>query len=155
MLFRTAAQKNDPHASWHRPDRAFFASGACHILADAFLQRFPHSAYHAVLIQPRNQARGTHLFVTDGATAFDYHGFSGHDRLISFYFRHLQRRFPGWHADLITIHEPPSSAAFCQQHNHREPHQFLHDPTPRAENFLTRLLKQPGKVTPPISLLPP
>ncbi|MBE1611454.1 hypothetical protein [Actinopolymorpha pittospori] len=30
---RTPAQRADQRLAWERPDEAFFASGACHILA--------------------------------------------------------------------------------------------------------------------------
>ncbi|WP_246878893.1 hypothetical protein [Thalassospira sp. ER-Se-21-Dark] len=32
--------KNDPVMRWNLPDRVFFACGACHILAHAFLKRY-------------------------------------------------------------------------------------------------------------------
>ncbi|HEX3588635.1 MAG TPA: hypothetical protein VHV74_03310 [Pseudonocardiaceae bacterium] len=38
---RTPLERADQLASWQRPDQAFFAAGACHILAFAFLEAFP------------------------------------------------------------------------------------------------------------------
>jgi hypothetical protein len=109
MIFRSKRAKEDLSSSWNRSDRTFFAAGACHILAAAFLERFANSAFQAMLILPRHGARGSHVFVTDGTTAFDYHGFTPCERFRSFYCRHLQRRFSGWEADLIALVESPSS----------------------------------------------
>jgi hypothetical protein len=37
LLFdRTLRKRKDPFLSWQREDRAFFASGACHVLATLF-----------------------------------------------------------------------------------------------------------------------
>ena len=33
-------RKSDPVMRWNLPDRIFFACGACHILAHAFIERF-------------------------------------------------------------------------------------------------------------------
>lgn len=144
MIVRIEPAKYDLAQSWNRSDRAFFAAGACHILADAFLRRFPASAFHATLICPPEGARGSHVFVSDGTLLFDYHGFSAHDRFVRFYSRHLQRRFPGWQADFVPLSDSPASAEFCRRYHHREPAHFLYDPRPRAEAFLSRLLAKPS-----------
>ena len=41
MFLPQANVKLDPIRRRHRPDRQFFANGACHILAYAFLERYP------------------------------------------------------------------------------------------------------------------
>jgi hypothetical protein len=38
---RTKGAKRDPIKRWALPDRVFFACGACHILAYAFLRAYP------------------------------------------------------------------------------------------------------------------
>jgi len=38
---RTARERADQRVSWERPDRAFFAAGACHILAWACRSAYP------------------------------------------------------------------------------------------------------------------
>ena len=40
---RTKGAKRDPIKRWALPERAFFACGACHILAYAFLRAYPES----------------------------------------------------------------------------------------------------------------
>jgi hypothetical protein len=41
---RTPGAKRDPAKRWAFPDRVFFAAGACHMLAYAFLERYPLQA---------------------------------------------------------------------------------------------------------------
>jgi hypothetical protein len=41
MFFPKISVKTDPVRRWHRPDRHFFANGACQVLAFAFLERYP------------------------------------------------------------------------------------------------------------------
>ncbi len=44
------AKKRDAKSRWALPDRVFFACGACHILALAFLERYGSSALKATWI---------------------------------------------------------------------------------------------------------
>ena len=44
MFFPKTNVKNDP---LRRPDRHFFANGACQVLAFAFLERYPDMGFHA------------------------------------------------------------------------------------------------------------
>jgi len=37
--------KGNPVRRWNLPDRVFFACGACHILAHAFLERFASTGF--------------------------------------------------------------------------------------------------------------
>jgi hypothetical protein len=69
--------KQNPEKRWALPDRVFFACGACHILAYAFLQHFPDRGFRALWIKPAPGFTGNHIVVTsDDGAAFDYHGFS-------------------------------------------------------------------------------
>lgn len=138
MIFRSEEQKRDQIQSWNRPDRSFFAAGACHILAAAFLEAYSHSGFQAFQIVPKPGFRGTHVFVSNGNRIFDYHGFSEHDRYIIHYFAKIRRFFPPWDGDVIRLDCSPTDFFFCQKYNHRLPEQYLHDPRPRAQAYLTR-----------------
>ena len=143
MLFRTEAQKHDLAWNWNRGDRAFFQAGACHILADAFLRRFPAAGFRPLMIQPAPGFRGGHIVAASPTTIFDWHGYSDRERYLAHYFRKLRRFFPGWDATAVELDEFMTPAFFLG-FNHRAPHQFLHDPRPRADAFVTRLaLGQP------------
>jgi hypothetical protein len=132
--------KDDPVRRWNLPDRVFFAAGACHILAHAFLERFPAAGFRPLWVRPRAGFVGHHVFATDGDLAFDYHGYAGHDRLVDHYTRQARRRFPGWDADLVavTISLVNREGARAIGMDIREPAQFLHDALPRARHYLQR-----------------
>jgi len=138
MIFRTEEQKHDLIRSWHRPDRPFFAAGACHVLAAAFLEAYPHAGFQPFLILPNPGLRGSHVFVSDGKTAFDYHGFSELDYFLDHFFTKIRRFFPHWCGEVIQLKESPISTSFCEKHNSRLPSQYLHDPLPRAFSYLAR-----------------
>ena len=82
MFFPKIDVKNDPLRRWHRPDRHFFANGACQVLAFAFLERYPDFGFHVRWIKPAAGFSGNHIYVTDGINAFDYHGLVTEQRLL-------------------------------------------------------------------------
>src|SRR5713226_2630186 len=73
---RTKGAKRDPIKRWALPDRVFFACGACHILAYAFLRTYPGSGFTPIWIRPAQGYTGNHILVVRDQLAFDYHGFS-------------------------------------------------------------------------------
>ena len=83
MFFPKIDAKNDPARRWHRPDRHFFANGACQVLAFAFLERYPDLGFRARWIKPAAGFTGNHIYVTNGINAFDYHGFTTEQRLLA------------------------------------------------------------------------
>lgn len=134
--------KRDPTKSWNRRDRAFFAAGACHILAYAFLERHKSKGFHALWIKPAEGFTGSHIVATNGKFIFDYHGLSDRNR----YFQHLQKRaaqkWPGWSCELVDL---PSDVLVSESKSKtydglwlREPGQYLYDALPRARRFLDR-----------------
>jgi hypothetical protein len=140
MFFPKINVKNDPVRRWHRPDRHFFANGACQVLAFAFLERYPDMGFHARWIKPAAGFTGNHIYVTDGTNAFDYHGLTTEQRLLAFGFKRGRRFFPGWTATLVDL---PADVLVSEQASRqieglwlREPKQFLHDALPHARNFL-------------------
>ncbi len=118
MIFRTEAQKKDQALSWKRADRAFFASGACHILAHAFLQEYGAQRYRPYLILPLRGFRGEHIYAATGDTVFDYHGFSEKACFLEHYFRKLKRFFPGWNAIIVELNDF-MTPAFFREFNYR------------------------------------
>lgn len=134
------AKKRDPAQRWALPDRAFFACGACHILAWAFLDRYSQAGFHAIWLKPDTGFTGNHIVVTDGVRVFDYHGYARRDRFLTHSFGKARRWWPGWHATLIPL--PPDvliSEAKSRTYDGlwlREPGQFLRDALPRARAFL-------------------
>jgi hypothetical protein len=137
------ATKQDPEKRWALPDRVFFACGACHILAFAFLERFPDSGFRVVWIKPGEGFTGNHIVVVDAAgLAFDYRGYSGFDHLRAHMHAKANRWWPGWHSTLIEL---PQDVLVSEAKSRcydglwlREPGQFLHDAMPRAVRYLAR-----------------
>lgn len=142
MYFPTTNVKADPVGRWHRPDRQFFANGACQVLAFAFLERYPDLKFVARWIKPAPGHTGNHIYVTNGTHAFDYHGLTTEVRLMSLMRRRANRRFPGWSATLIDLSaEVLVSEARSREIDGlwlRQPDQFLYNALPRAHAFLDR-----------------
>src|ERR1700704_3510362 len=126
---RTPGSKRDLARQWSLPDRVFFAAGACHILAYAFLEAYPESGFEPFWIRPAVGHTGNHVVVVRGEVVFDYHGYSRW----SAYWAHTKRRanhhWPGWHADILTIRqEALVSNAQAQEYEGlrmKEPSQYL------------------------------
>lgn len=142
MFFPMINVKNDPIRRWHRPDRHFFANGACQVLAFAFLERYPDLGFHARWIKPATGYTGNHIYVTDEINAFDYNGLTTEQRLLAFGFKRGQRFFPGWDATLMDL---SADVLVSEQRSReieglwlREPTQFLYEALPRARAFLDR-----------------
>jgi hypothetical protein len=53
--------KQDPVRPWSLPDRVFFACGACHILAYAFLKANPRSSFAPLWIKPSKGFTGNRI----------------------------------------------------------------------------------------------
>jgi hypothetical protein len=139
--------KQDAVRRWSLPDRVFFACGACHILAHAFLKAYPTSGFAPRWIKPAKGFTGNHIVVVRDDVAFDYHGFSSWSRLLGHMEAKAKRWWPGWSAELISL---PAGVLVSESKSRaydglwlREPGQFLHDAMPRAEQFLRRFPHPP------------
>lgn len=134
--------KGDPVKRWALTERIFFACGACHILAFAFLERYPESGFAPIWIRPAKDFTGSHIVVVRGDRAFDYHGYSRRFALLEHTQRKATRWWPGWSADLVPL---PAAVLVSEIRSRyydrlwlREPKQFLHDALPRARAYLDR-----------------
>ncbi|MDQ0316133.1 hypothetical protein [Amorphus orientalis] len=124
------------------PDRVFFACGACHILAYAFLEQHGEKGWQAVWIKPAAGHTGNHIFATDGVRAFDYHGVCDRGRLLSHYWRRARLHHPGWDATLETLDAEILIAGPASRQIDglwlRGPSEYFQDALPRARAFLDR-----------------
>lgn len=130
--------KKDPVRRWALPDRIFFGYGACHILAGVYLQKPPLQGFYAERIIPAEGFAGGHMYVTDGIIAFDFHGYSLRDRLLAHHRKGWSAHIPGWSS---VIEDVDFDALDTEQLNARKmlgPDQYLHDPRPRAVDFIGR-----------------
>lgn len=141
-LMRTPAEREDQLVSWRRPDRAFFAAGACHILAFRFRELHPSEDWTLVHLRPHEGFTGSHVYVSDGEWALDFNGWTRQDLFLAETTRRCRARWPGWAFDLIPIHE--TLAEFCAANRHRLPSEYAFDPIPRADAYLARFESRSG-----------
>jgi hypothetical protein len=144
--------KQDPVRRWALPDKIFFACGACHILAYAFLDAYPASGFAAVWIKPARGFTGSHIVAVHDDSAFDYHGYSSWSRLLAHMRAKANRWWPGWTAELIPL---PKDVLISERKSRefdkydrlwlREPGQYLHNAMPRAQQFLRRFPRPPER----------
>lgn len=134
--------KKNQAMRWALPDRVFFACGACHLLAHAFLERHGRPEHEVTWIKPSAGHIGSHIFVSTADWVFDYHGYRNRERFLEHAWRQARRRWSGWDATLVVLLR---DVLTCEAKSRtfeglwlREPHAFLHDPTSRARRFLDR-----------------
>jgi hypothetical protein len=144
---RTKGGKRNPMINWALPERVFFACGACHILAYAFLRAYPDSGFTPIWIRPSKGYTGNHILVVRDRLAFDYHGYSHWPALLAHMKRKANRWWPGWDAELIQLPEEVLvSEAQSRTYDGlwlREPRQFLFDALSRAQKYLQRFPAPP------------
>ncbi len=140
-------KKRDPYLRWALPDRAFFACGACHILAYAFLELHQVRSLRAIWLNPDAGYTGNHIYVASSDWVFDYHGYSDPERYHAHTWRKAQRWWPGWNATPVEL---PMDVLVSEAKSKtydglwfRKPTQFLHDALPRAHAYLTRFSSPP------------
>jgi hypothetical protein len=142
MFYPKRNVKRIPELQWALPDRIFFACGACHILAYAFLERYPNRGFQPIWIRPASGFTGNHVVATDGETAFDFHGYSSWAKLLAHARRKNAQRMPGWNCTLVEL---PPDVLISEEKSKtydglwlRGPQQYLHDALPRARAYLSR-----------------
>lgn len=142
LLFdRTDEERRDPFISWKRQDQPFFASGACHILAEMFRQLHSGEGYETVYIKPGADRPGTHVYMSDGIWTFDHNGWTKEKELLSTIEVAYEKRYPGWRFGRIVISDDLET--FCIKNNHRLPWQFAFLPWERAYNYIRRFPDSP------------
>jgi hypothetical protein len=145
---RTPGAKRDPAKQWALPDRVFFAAGACHMLAYAFLEQYPRSGFEARWIRPAPGHTANHIVVLrDDGCVFDYHGFSGWSQYWAHAVRRANQWWPGWSADVVHVR---TDALISRRHARqydglwmKEPQEFLFDPLARARRYLGKFPAPP------------
>lgn len=132
---RTPEERHDQHLAWSRPDQAFFAAGACHVLAFAFCSLHPNSGFEPVSLRPAT-GQGSHVIATDGQWAFDHAGYARLSELLDSTRASWAAEYPGWTAELELIKD--SLDSWCRATNHRPPAEYAQDAWPRALAYAAR-----------------
>lgn len=124
-------ERADQDLSWNRHDQAFFAAGACHILAYAFLEVHT-SGFMPVGLWTRGANDPSHVYVSDGTWAFDHCGWTPEQELLN-----TSRA-----AEPDVEYQPNPILMgldeLCARHWHRTRTEFAHDPWPRAHAYIAR-----------------
>jgi hypothetical protein len=128
---RTPIERSDQRVSWERTDHAFFAAGACHILAWACRDAYPDKAMKLRAMFTAGEEHPVHVFTTCGEWAFDCCGWNPETELLK-----VNAEFEG--RAVVGIEITDSLAEFCERHIHRMPHQYWRDPLPRARDYIDR-----------------
>jgi hypothetical protein len=132
--------KRDPVLRWALPDRVFFGHGACAILAGVFLRDQLIPGFYAERVNPAHGFAGNHIYVTDGQTAFDYHGYSVRNRLLIHHTtRWADQYAEGWNCTLERVDFDLLDTGELNRRKMLGPDQYLNDPIGRAREFLGRI----------------
>ena len=102
-LRRTPGSKRDAVKRWELPDRVFFACGACHVLAYAFLECYEDAGFRAMWIKPAPGYTGNHIVAISGQCVFDYHGYSRWTQFRQHTWKRARQHWPGWDAELVAL----------------------------------------------------
>jgi hypothetical protein len=128
---RTEIERADQRVAWERSDQAFFAAGACHLLAwacrDAYLDR--SIAIEALRVE--GELHAFHTYATWDGWTFDHSGWNPEPQLLE-----VNTDFEGRPLERIGI--TVSLDVFCERHYHRMPHHYWRDPTKRAREYVGR-----------------
>ncbi|NDL57508.1 hypothetical protein [Phytoactinopolyspora mesophila] len=125
---RTPAERADQQLAWDRSDQAFFAAGACHILAWAFAANRP--TFQIVALRKVGEKHPSHVIATNGIWAFDHDGWTLESELMAMT-AGFEPSTP-WERFVVT----EDLTTFCQNHDHRPPHLYAEDPRPRAVAYI-------------------
>ncbi|KLN59555.1 hypothetical protein WH96_16925 [Kiloniella spongiae] len=137
MYWPRSGIKKHPEKRWNQPDRVFFGFGACHILAGVYLENAPLDGFYGEWIVPVKGYKGHHMYVTNGSIAFDYHGYSQREKLLTHYWKGWRERYVGWDANIQKIDFPLLETVELNKRKHLGPDQFFDDPIPRARQFIS------------------
>ncbi|MEU8077293.1 hypothetical protein AB0B31_17795 [Catellatospora citrea] len=128
---RTPLERADQQVSWERSDQAFFAAGACHILAWACRESHPEKSIGITGLRLAAEPQVFHVYATWNDWAFDHSGWNPESQLFM-----VNQDFEARPLERVKI--TANLAAFCAEHYSRMPHQYWQDPLPRAHAYLRR-----------------
>ncbi|PYC66721.1 hypothetical protein C7C45_23880 [Micromonospora arborensis] len=128
---RTAIERSDQRVAWERTDQAFFAAGACHILAWTCRELYPERSIEVVAVRPAAELQVFHAYALWNGWAFDHSGWNPEPQLLA-----VNADFEGHPLERVRI--TVDLAQFCAEHHHRRPDQYWRDPLPRAREYVGR-----------------
>ncbi|MEV5768486.1 hypothetical protein AB0L34_28495 [Micromonospora sp. NPDC052213] len=130
---RTAIERSDQRVAWERTDQAFFAAGACHILAWVCRESYPDRSIEIAAVRLAGDGQVFHTYAIWDHWAFDHSGWNPEPQLLV-----ANEDFEGHPLERVKI--TASLAEFCETYHHRMPNQYWHDPLPRARDYVGRYI---------------
>jgi hypothetical protein len=128
---RTPIERADQRVSWERSDQAFFAAGACHVLAWVCRDTYSELPIGVEALRVPGEAHAFHVYATWEGWTFDHAGWHPEPELVT-----ANAAFEGQRLERLTI--TVGLAEYCERHYSRMPHQYWHDPTERAREYVVR-----------------
>ncbi|MEH1166787.1 hypothetical protein V6V47_15520 [Micromonospora sp. CPCC 205539] len=128
---RTPIERSDQRVAWDRADQAFFAAGACHILAWVCRDSHPERPVELAAVRFAGEREVFHVYAVWDGWAFDHSGWNPEPQLLA-----VNRDFEGRRLERLEITD--SLAEFCARNHHRMPNQYWDDPRPRAREYVNR-----------------
>ncbi|MET8547128.1 hypothetical protein [Micromonospora zamorensis] len=80
---RTALERADQQVAWARADQAFFAAGACHILAWACRDAYPARSVDVAAVRLAGDPQIFHAYASWNGWAFDHSGWNPEPQLLA------------------------------------------------------------------------
>jgi hypothetical protein len=128
---RTPIERSDQRVSWQRTDQAFFAAGACHILAWVCRDSYPDQSIELAAMFLAGERHPFHVYASCNGWAFDSSGWNLESQLLA-----VNADFESRPVERVEI--AAGLAEFCETHIHRMPHQYWRDPILRAREYVSR-----------------
>lgn len=138
---RTPEEKLDVFKAWNRPDKAFFAAGACHILAHLFYWMHREEGFKVIFIKPDKGFPGTHMFASDGTWAFDFNGWTLEKELLDTYVNAYSGHHKGWDYTKVVL----GNGLLESMEGHLPPQFFPYSPWERAYHYIQQFPTHPPK----------
>ena len=79
---RTAIERSDQRVAWERTDQAFFAAGACHILAWVCRDSYPDRPIEIAGVCLADDSQVLHTYAIWDGWAFDHSGWNPEPQLL-------------------------------------------------------------------------
>jgi hypothetical protein len=80
---RTQIERSDQRVAWKRTDQAFFAAGACHVLAWVCREAFPARSIGIAAVRFESEQQVFHTYATWNGWAFDHSGWNPEPELLA------------------------------------------------------------------------
>lgn len=142
---RTPEEFRDVFLAWRRDDKAFFAAGACHILAHMFLSLHYGEGYELIHIKPKADYEGSHMYASNGIWAFDFNSWTLEEELLEVFEAAYKQVYPAWEYERIVINEGLPAYVAAGNHHVRPPEYFPELPWKRAYEYIKKFPSTPPK----------